>query len=661
MVQRFSIRFWMNVLGGSGLFAIALLAFLGYQVAGQLVRSLEMSTEVASALRNHLQADMMHDAIRGDVLLSLHEAARANGAGIEAARNDLKEHAADLVERLKANAVLDLPGEVKARIAAAGPALDAYVGEANTISGLVVRDRDLAESHFPAFLEKFEALEHEMGEISEALKAFAHEIDAAGAGVAHSAQRLIAVVALAALLVMTAIAGFAARTINGWIARMVAAMGTLTRGEPLAEVPGAGRSDPLGAMAAAILVFRDNAERVRALQAQQEAEREAARKAQTQALRALADTVERDIRSSVERLVQQSNAVIDNVSEMKNSAGNVSTNAQSVTSAAGEALRGTEEVASSTRQMSASIRQISTRLSEASVAIGSSVSSSERAAGTIGRLAAQVDRIGDVARLIADIAGQTNLLALNATIEAARAGDAGKGFAVVAGEVKNLASQTGRSTEDIARLTTEIRALTADAVRDVGAIADEVKRVNEMTSAVSAAVQEQSDVTAEIARSVGRAADSVRGVSDRIETVSNEASASGARAEAVEAAVAKSGDTIGQLRSLVVRALRTSDQTFDRREDERFAVEWQGEIVAPGGSRRIRLRDISGGGAFLHADPALEGISAGTLRVDGYGAGLRFRTVSHEGGLHLQFAFEADEKSRWTQWLLKRMGRTVAA
>ena len=661
MFQRVSIRSWLNVLGGGGLLAIALLAFIGHQVAGQLVRSLEMSTEVASALRNHLQADMMHDAIRGDVLLSLHEAARADATGVADARRDLEEHAEDLVARLKANAALDLPAVVKARIAAAGPALDAYVAEANTIARLVARDRGLAESRFPAFLEKFEALERQMAEISEELKRFADEIDAAGAAVAHSAQRLIAVVASIALLVTMTIAGLAARTINGWIARMVAAMGTLARGEPLAEVPGAGRRDALGAMASAIQVFRDNAERIRALQAQQEAEREAARKTQTQALRALADTVERDIRASVERLVQQSNEVIDNVGQMKNSAGNVSANALSVTSAAGAALRSTEEVASSTKQMSASIRQISTRLGEASVAIGSSVSSSERAAGTIDRLAAQVDRIGDVARLIADIAGQTNLLALNATIEAARAGDAGRGFAVVAGEVKSLASQTGRSTEDIARLTAEIRTLTADAVRDVGAIADEVKRVNEMTSAVAAAVEEQSEVTAEIARSVGRAAESVRGVSGRIETVSSEASASGVRAGAVEAAVAKSGDTIGQLRSLVVRALRTSDQTFDRREDERFTVDWQGEIVARGGSLRIRLRDISGGGAFVQADPALDAITEGTLRVDGHGAALGFRTVSHDGGLHVRFTLEPAEKARWSQWLLHRVGRAVAA
>jgi methyl-accepting chemotaxis protein len=661
MLQRFSIRFWLNVLGGGGLLAIAVLAVLGHQVVGRLVSSLEMSTEVAAALRNHLQADMMHDAIRGDVLLSLHESARANAAGIEEARKDLSEHVDDLVGRLQANAELALPDEVKARIAGAKPALDAYVAEAVTITGLAGSDPAEAERHFATFLEKFEALEEQMGEISDELKKFAGEIDEAGSSLARSAQWVITLVALAALLATMVISGLAAHSINGWIARMVACMGALARGEHLAAVPGLGRRDPLGAMASAIQVFSDNAERIRVLQAEQEKEREAARQAQIDALRSLADTVERDIRAAIERLAEQSSEVTANVDQMRESADRVSDNAQTVTSAAGEALRNTETVASAAEEMSASIREISTRLGEASGAIGSSVASSDRAAETISRLSSQVDRIGDVARLIADIAGQTNLLALNATIEAARAGDAGKGFAVVAGEVKNLASQTGRSTEDIARLTGEIRALTADAVRDVGAIAEEVKRVNDMTAAVAAAVEEQSAVTAEIARSVNQAAGSVRDVSGRIDAVSTEAAASGTRAVAVEAAVARSGEAIDQLRSLVVRALRTSDENVDRRQHERFNVDWAGELSWRGGSHRIALRDISAGGAYIKSDPALAEVNDGTLRFDGHGVPLPFRTVSHDGGLRVRFAFAAGEQARWSDWLSKRLGRAIAA
>jgi methyl-accepting chemotaxis protein len=618
MFQRFSIRFWLNVLGGGGLLAIAVLAVLGHQVVGRLVGSLELSTEVASALRNHLQADMMHDAIRGDVLLSLHEATRGNTAGIDEARKDLKEHAEDLVERLKANTELSLPDEVKTLIARAKPVLDAYIAEAERMTGLAGVDLGAAEEHFGAFLEKFEALEVQMGEISDELKKFAGEIDSAGSSLAHSARWVIALVALVALFATMSIAGVASFSINGWIARMVTAMGALARGEQLSDVPGLGRRDPLGAMASAIQVFKRQCRaHPRELQAAQEREREeAARQAQTDG----AARARRHRRARHSRLDR--------------------------------GLGGGRAVGLDPRDHRARLQGRRDRQQRGRAGA---------AAETISRLSGQVDRIGDVARLIADIAGQTNLLALNATIEAARAGDAGKGFAVVAGEVKNLASQTGRSTEDIARLTSEIRALTADAVRDVGAIAEEVKRVNDMTAAVAAAVEEQSAVTAEIARSVTQAADSVRDVSGRIGIVSSEATASGARADAVDAAVARSGEAIDQLRSLVVRALRTSDENVDRREHERFDVDWCGELSWRGGTQRIALRDISAGGAFIKTDVALAGVSDGTLRVDGHGVPLSFRTVSRDGGLRVRFTFAEGEQARWSEWLANRLGRAIAA
>jgi methyl-accepting chemotaxis protein len=198
-----------------------------------------------------------------------------------------------------------------------------------------------------------------------------------------------------------------------------------------------------------------------------------------------------------------------------------------------------QAVASSAEQLAASVREIAQQVAESARIAGGAVAEAEATDRTVAGLAEAAARIGDVVRLIRDIAGRTNLLALNATIEAARAGEAGRGFAVVAGEVKTLANQTAKATEEIAGQIAGIQQETGQAVTALRSIGGTIRRMNEIATGIAGAVEQQGAATQEIARSVQRAAEGTAQVDGTIGTVSVAVQATGAQAgEVVTAAQA---------------------------------------------------------------------------------------------------------------------------
>jgi methyl-accepting chemotaxis protein len=356
----------------------------------------------------------------------------------------------------------------------------------------------------------------------------------------------IAAILLSLAIYMFYVRGSLLRRLEGLQKTMV----TLASGNLDVAVPVKG-NDEITAMGRAVEVFKENALKVRDMQAEEERLNRERNESLRDELLSLADTLQGEVESAVGEIAALAEQLQGVSGQMSQSAELVSTQSEDVASSAQEATSNVETVAAATEQLSASNAEINRQMAESTRISNNAAQKARETNELVVSLSQSANRIGEVIALITDIAEQTNLLALNATIEAARAGDAGKGFAVVAAEVKNLANQTEKATDEITGQISGIQKSTSESVSAIELIGSIIENINEIATTISAAIEQQGSATNEITRNVRGAADRTRAVSSSITDVANETAKTGELSGQVLQTAQTASEKVENLRSRI--------------------------------------------------------------------------------------------------------------
>ncbi|WP_395023022.1 methyl-accepting chemotaxis protein [Dongia sp.] len=502
---------------------ISILALIAVSALGvwgtiEAVRGSAQINTVSTAVRNHMEADMMHDALRADVLYALREGKTGNKDAQPGIAADTADHIKNFEEHVEANKELDLPAEARKSLDDLDPVLSPYIEAAQKMVDTAFTDNYAAQRGFDDFMKTFETLEEKMGATGDAIQESANTIQAEVNSKTQTSFILLAVIIAVSVIAVVAVLTLTARSVVRPVKAITRAMGSLAAGDLATEIPGRNRKDEIGAMADALEVLKENSLRAQHLSGQQGEVHDAQRR-RAEALERLCQEFDTEMSRNLSDVANSLQTMQSAVGSMAKSAEQTAGEAGHANEASAQTASSVGSVASATGELSNTITEITRQVAQSNQIAGEAANQARQTNEQIKGLAIAAEKVGAIVQLINAIAGQTNLLALNATIEAARAGEAGKGFAVVASEVKNLASQTAKATEEIASHVGAIQTETQRSVSAIQSVAAIIEQINQITASVATAVEQQGAATQEIVKSVDQASGGTREVTESINTV----------------------------------------------------------------------------------------------------------------------------------------------